>query len=40
MDISLLLLELMTVLLLLASGVGLSRLPLWLQRVSSSGRNH
>lgn len=39
MDISLLLLELMTVVLLLASGVGLSQLPLWWQRMTNNGRN-
>jgi|GEM_PF-5625476 len=39
MDISLLLLELMTVLLLLASGIGLSRLPLWLGQMVKTGRN-
>lgn len=40
MDISLLLLELMTVLLLLGSGFGLSRLPLWLQKAANSGRSN
>lgn len=38
MDMSLLLLELMTLLLMLAAGFGFSRLPLWLQAVAKSGR--
>ncbi len=38
MNISLLLLELMTVLLLLGSGFGLSRLPSWLALLSNVGR--
>jgi hypothetical protein len=40
MDMSLLLLELMTLLLLLGSGVGLSRLPLWLAQRLASGSNN
>jgi hypothetical protein len=40
MNISLLLLELMTVLLLLGSGFGLSRLPLWWTVVRNAGRKN
>jgi hypothetical protein len=39
MDMSLLLLELMTLLLLLASGFGVSKLPVWLNATTRQGRN-
>lgn len=38
MDMSLLLLEFMTLVFLLASGFGLSRVPLWLQAALKKGR--
>lgn len=38
MDMSLLLLELMTMLLLLASGIGVSKLPVWWQAVRKNRR--